>query len=424
MVYFLYNFAWTLVFIFALPLFYLTRGRRISERLGLGLPSERKREKSIWIHALSVGEVISALPLVKEIRERYPSKSIIFTVKTAQGMKIARDELKGKVEALLPMPLDFWWSIRRLVNHINPSVLLLIETDIWPGLISFLKKKGLRVILINGRISPRTFRSYKIFRFLTRRLLSDLELCLMQSNLDMDRLLDIGGIPTEKIRVVGNIKFDRPWKPMDKKEREYWSRSIYLKPENRVWVAGSTHDKENEIILGIFKRLKELFPELVLVIAPRKVEEAEDAYRLSESMGLKTLRRTDGDAGRGHSYEVMVLNTIGELGRVYGLADISFVGGSMVPFGGHNLLEPAGFGCPVLFGVHTHNFVLMSRLITEAGGGKRVRDPEELFKTIRALLSDKAKSRDMGAKAREFVEKNNGALERVMEHVGEYFETA
>lgn len=424
-VYFLYNFAWTLVFTFTLPLYCLTRSRRISERLGLGLPSVPGRGKNIWIHALSVGEVISALPIVDEIRERYPSKSIIFTVKTTQGMKIARDELRGKVEALLPMPLDFWWSIRRLVNLINPSVLLLVETDIWPNLISYLKKRGVRGILINGRISPRTFRTYKRFRFFTRLLLRDLEICLMQSNLDMERLLHIGGIPPEKILVVGNIKFDRVWKPMDREERGFWSESLYLKPGKMVWVAGSTHEKENEIILETFKRLKDLFPELVLIIAPRKIEEeAEDVYRLSVSMGLKTLRRTDKGRDSGDPYAVLVLNSIGELGRVYGLADVSFVGGSMVPVGGHNLLEPAVFGCPVLFGVHTHNFVLMSQLIIEAGGGKRVKDAEELFDTVKELLSNKAKSNEIGIRAREFVENNSGALERVMKNLGEYIEAA
>jgi 3-deoxy-D-manno-octulosonic-acid transferase len=246
----------------------------------------------------------------------------------------------------------------------------------------------------------------------------------MQSNLDKERLLHIGGIPPEKILVVGNIKFDRVWKPMDREERESWSGSLYLKPGDRVWVAGSTHEKENEIILETFKRLKGLFPELVLIIAPRKVEEAKDAYSLSVGMGLKTLQRTDRGVYKGDSYAVMVLNSIGELGRIYGLADVSFVGGSMVPVGGHNLLEPAVFGCPVLFGVHTHNFVLMSQLIIEVGGGKRVRDAEELFDTVKELLSNKEKSRDMGVRAKEFVEKNSGALERVMKKLGEYIEAA
>jgi len=389
--FFLYNFAWTLVLIFSLPIFLITKSRWLIGKLGLRLPSTSSNEKSVWIHALSVGEVISALPLVDTIRKRYPSRSIVFTVKTEQGMKVARDRIGSKVNKLLPMPLDCWWSIGRLVNYIQPSVLLLVEGDIWPGLLSLLKKRGVKVILVNGRISPRTFRSYKRFRFFAKKLLGYLELCLMQSDLDKDRLLGIG-LPSEKTATVGNIKFDRAWTPMDDKEHDYWSERLHLSPGNRIWVAGSTHEGEDEILLETFKRLNNRFPELVLIIAPRKIERAEDVFRLSE------------------------------LGRIYGLADVSFVGGSMVPVGGHNLLEPASFGCPVLFGIHTHNFLLMSQLLIEAGGGKKINGSEDLFVTVQELLSDPVGSNRMGARAKEFVEKNSGAVERVMEHIGGYIE--
>ena len=419
--FFLYNFAWTLVLIFSLPIFLITKSRWLIGKLGLRLPSTSSNEKSVWIHALSVGEVISALPLVDTIRKRYPSRSIVFTVKTEQGMKVARDRIGSKVNKLLPMPLDCWWSIGRLVNYIQPSVLLLVEGDIWPGLLSLLKKRGVKVILVNGRISPRTFRSYKRFRFFAKKLLGYLELCLMQSDLDKDRLLGIG-LPSEKTATVGNIKFDRAWTPMDDKEHDYWSERLHLSPGNRIWVAGSTHEGEDEILLETFKRLNNRFPELVLIIAPRKIERAEDVFRLSVRAGFVTLRRTDIESDDGHPYQILILDTIGELGRIYGLADVSFVGGSMVPVGGHNLLEPASFGCPVLFGIYTHNFLLMSQLLMEAGGGKKINGSEDLFVTVQELLSDPVGSKRMGARARKFVEKNSGAVERVMEHIGGYIE--
>lgn len=420
---FLYNFAWTLVLIFSLPLILLTKGWRISERLGLRIPAVPRKRKSIWIHALSVGEVISALPVIRSIKQQYPLAVIVFTVKTSQGMKIARNELEGEVDLLLPMPLDFWWSICRLIRYIRPSLLILVETDIWPGLIFYLKKRDVKVILINGRVSPRTFRSYKRGRFFIGIVLNAIELCLMQSDLDSNRMVELR-ISPQKIKTVGNIKFDRSWLPMEEKERNYWLDLLRLKPENRVWVAGSTHDGEDEIVLEIFKRLGGSFPELRLIIAPRKPERAEDIYRVSRLKGLKTLRRTDLGINEGCSYQVLILNTIGELGRVYGLADVSFVGGSMVPVGGHNLLEPAGFGCPVIFGIHTHNFALMSRLLLEAGGGRRVRDAEELYVTINGLLSDPEESDRMALKAKEFVKKNRGAVERVMNHIGGYIEAS
>ena len=418
---FLYNLAWTLVLIFLFPILLLTKNRRFYGKLALRLPSISPKGKSIWIHALSVGEVISALPLLDAIKSKYPSSPIVFTVKTTQGMRVAREKIGGEVDNLLPMPLDCWWSIGRLVNYIRPSVLLLVEGDIWPGLLYFLKKRGIKIILINGRISPRTFRYYKKYRFFSRKLLDYLDLCLMQSDLDKDRLLKIG-LFDGKTATVGNIKFDRDWIPMDDKEHGYWSEQFHLRPENRIWVAGSTHEGEEEIVLGTYKRLENRFPDLVLIIAPRKIERAEEVYRLSVQMGLKTRRRTDSGLDGYHHYQVLVLDTIGELGRVYGLADISFVGGSMVPIGWHNLLEPASFGCPVLFGVHTYNFLLMSQLLIGAGGGKRIDSPEDLFITVQGLLFDQAGSNRMGSRAKEFVEKNSGAVKRVMKYIGGYIE--
>ena len=421
---FIYNLAWTLILFFFLPIFLLTKNQWFNRRLALNLPPTPFKGKSIWVHALSVGEVISALTLLDAIRRQYPSKPVVFTVKTTQGMKVAREKIGDKVDILLPMPLDCWWSIRRLVNHINPSVFLLVEGDIWPGLLYFLKKRGVRVLLINGRISPRTYRHYKRFRFLSRRFLDNVDMCLMQSDLDRERLLKIGQFDKKSV-TVGNIKFDRDWRPMDDEERGYWVEQLHLRPDNRVWVAGSTHEGEEEIILKTYKRLENRFPDLVLIIAPRRIERAEDIYRLGLDMGFKTQRRTDpGVNGDSHPYQVLILDTLGELGRIYGLADISFVGGSMVPIGGHNLLEPASFGCPVLFGSYTYNFLLMSQLLIEAGGGKRVESPEDLFITVQGLLLDRAVSGQMGLKAGEFVEKNSGAVKRVMKYIGGYIESA
>ena len=211
---------------------------------------------------------------------------------------------------------------------------------------------------------------------------------------------------------------------MDEKERDSWFNLLHLKPQDRVWVAGSTHGKEDEIVLKTFKRLIDHFHELRLIIAPRRPEWAEDIYRLSIDKGLKTIRRTDLRQDDDYPYQVLILNTVGELGRVYGVADVSFVGGSMVPIGGHNLLEPASFGCPVLFGSYTHNFVQMAKLLIEAGGGKRIKDSQDLFITMKEILSDPKRSDRMGMRAKEFVKNNSGALGRVMEHIREYIEDA
>lgn len=409
---FFYNFAWTVIIILSLPLIPLVKKRRFFERAGLGLPPDRLK-KSIWIHALSVGEVVSAIPLVRSLNRKYPRKNIVFTVTTPQGMKIACKELEGAVKVLLPMPLDFWWSVQRVVNYIKPSFFILIETDLWPGLIFYLKRRGIKTVLINGRISPRTFRSYRRFRFFIRIMLNSLELCLMQSDLDRRRLLQIG-IGPDRVKVVGNIKFDHDWLPMAKNDYEHWLNILALKHEDDIWVAGSTHQGEEEVILDVFKRLRLSFPLLRLIIAPRRIERAGDTCRLSLNKGLKTVLKTELTKYR-EPYDVLILNTIGELRKIYGVGKISFVGGSLVPIGGHNLLEPAAFGLPVLFGPHTDNFVLMSQLLVETGGGRRVKDEEDLFETIKELLSDPERSKRMGRKARKFVAMNRGALGRVMD---------
>jgi len=385
------------------------------DRLGLRLPPTAPFRKAIWVHALSVGEVLSSVPLIRAIKEQYPSKEIVLTVTTSRGMEVARKELQGEVGALLTMPLDFWWSMKRMMRYIDPALFLLVETDLWPGLIHRLRKQGIPALLLNGRISPRTNRSYRRFGCLARNMLGALEVCLMQSDLDRERLLRVG-MDGRKVITVGNIKFDRAWRPMESEEKREWMQGLHLEPKDRIWVAGSTHRGEEEIILEVFSKLRHAFPGLRLILAPRRIERAPEVQRLVSQKGTRGLLRSALAVNPG-TWEVLVMDTMGELGRVYGIGELSFVGGSLVPIGGHNLLEPASFGRPVLFGPHTHNFVLMAQLLLEAGGGKRVANGEDLLKEVRGLLTDPGHARAMGRKAKAFVDMNRGALVRVMSHV-------
>ena len=368
-----------------------------------------------------MGEVISAVPVVQKLKETYPSKNIILTVTTRQGMEIARKNLAETVDRLLPMPLDFWLPIKRITQVINPSIFILVETDIWPGLTAYLKKRAIPLILINGRISPQTFKHYHQFRFFTKTMMDAFNLCLMQSDLDTNRLLQLGLSP-KKIKTIGNIKFDRQWRPMDDHERQSWLNTLRLHPQDRIWVAGSTHDDEEDILLDTYNQLVSHFPNLRLIIAPRRIERAEEVYQSSKEKGLSTIYKTDLTKNDGQSYNILILNTIGELERFYGLAEISFVGGSLVPLGGHNLLEPAGFGCPVLFGPHIQNFVHMSQLLIDAGGGIMVKDAKDLYDIMEDILRFPEKSKQMGKKAKECLEVNKGALERIMAYIGEYIQ--
>ncbi len=424
MLIFLYQFVFTLVLLLLCPFLLLTRKDRFIERLALNPPLSSFKGNNVWIHALSVGEVISALPLVKIIREKYPEKDIVFTVSTSKGMEIAKSELgEGDIKALLFMPIDLWWCVRRIVNYIRPSIFFIVETDLWPGLINYLKKRGIKSILVNGRISPGTFKQYRGFPLIARKMFEALELCLMQTDLDRERLLRVGIGPPTKIRTVGNIKFDREWIPMGVEERLEWLQVLGLEPENIIWVAGSTHRGEEEIILRVFKKLRPGFPALRLILAPRKIGQSEDIEKTAKDMGLNASLRTEASKNPAGAFsDVLILNTLGELGRIYGLGKVSFVGGSLVPFGGHNLLEPASFACPVLFGPYTHNFVLMSDLLVETGGGLRVRDEKELHEDMKMLLKDEDMCNRMGILASEFVKKNKGALKRIISNTAIYMD--
>ena len=399
-----------------LPFLPLLKTHRLVRRLAFDLPDRGIEGKTIWIHALSVGEVLSALPLVASIRQRFPEEQIAFTVTTRQGMEIARRELKGEVQMLLPMPLDFWWSMLRMIRHTRPKLYILVETDLWPGLMDHLARRNIPAVLVNGRVSPRTLKSYRRFRFFIRKVLDRFRACLMQTEWDRARLLETG-IPPAKVKSLGNIKFDREYPLMTERESRDWLEAFGLSDEDPVWLAGSTHAGEEKIIIDVFEQIRSSFPNLRLLIAPRRLERAEEVRNLAATRGFTVLMRTAIPASR-PPFDVCVLDTMGELGRIYAIAWVSFVGGSLVREGGHNLLEPASFGCPVLVGPHTDDFKIMAEALLEAGGGMRVRDAQQLSKAVLDLLSDPGRRVRMGASARRFVESNRGALERVMNELG------
>ena len=314
----IYHILWTVIMLSCSPfiLFLAIIGNnRIKERFALSLPKDTNEKTRIWIHALSVGEVISAIPLIGEISARHPGKEIVFTVTTTKGLEIARKEIGNQVK-IIPMPLDFWWSIRRIARYINPSFFILVETDIWPALITYLSDKKIKCFLVNGRISPRTFRSYKKFSFFIKPILNRFTLCMMQSDLDAKRLLETGIDPV-RILTTGNIKFDRAGLTMSMEERDVWLKELCLDAEDVIWVAGSVHKDEDQMILRVFSRLVPEFSRLRLILAPRNIEESDKILNIARDIGLETILRTD-LKNTGIPYKVLILNTIGELGRIYG----------------------------------------------------------------------------------------------------------
>jgi 3-deoxy-D-manno-octulosonic-acid transferase len=414
---FAYHLAWTFLLLCLFPFIPLLSGHRLVQRLRAAPGARKEGGKAIWIHALSVGEVLSAIPLVKTLRRRYPAEELALTVTTRQGMEIAQRELREDRLLLLPMPLDFWWPMLGMIRRIRPKLFILVETDLWPGLLDHLKRRGVKTMLANGRVSPGTLNSYKRFRFFFGNMLNGFDACLMQTELDRMRLLETG-IKTRRVRSLGNMKFDRGYSPLDEKERRDRLKAFNLSDDCGVWLAGSTHRGEEKIVLDVFQKIRPSFPHVRLVIAPRRTERAQEIQRLSQSKGFKTVLRT-ALTPRSPAYDVLILDTMGELCRAYGIAFVSFVGGSLVPEGGHNLLEPASFGCPVLFGPHMEDFKTMAELILEAGGGIRVQDPQTLLQAVLDLFSQPEKRNAIGSRAKHFVESNQGAVARVILEISE-----
>jgi 3-deoxy-D-manno-octulosonic-acid transferase len=362
-----------------------------------------------------VGEVLSAVPLVKGMAARFADRDLAFTATTGQGMKVAEKELGGRVRSMAFMPLDYPLFYARVVGFFRPSVFILVETDLWPGLLFYLRRMRIPAVVVNGRISPRTFRRYHRVRPLGRVLLGAPLKWLVQSEPDRMRLLSIG-LPEEMVSVVGNIKFDTDPPPLSESERLELARSLGLEPAGLTWVAGSTHQGEEEVILEVLSRLQGRFPHLKLVLAPRRVERVADVEASASAMGFRTARRSGGEEEKAAA-RVVVVDTLGELQKIYSLATVAFVGGSLAPVGGHNLLEPGRWGKPVIFGPHIHNFETMAELLIEAGGGRMVRNPAELEQAVSGLLDDGVAAREMGCRAGGFVRSNQGAVDRVLDEI-------
>jgi 3-deoxy-D-manno-octulosonic-acid transferase len=418
MLLFFYDLLWTLGLAFVLPVFLITGKWRILSRFRHDPTPMSLSAGTIWVHALSVGEVISAIPLVDALVSQGRQEDVVFTATTAQGLAVARKELGGRVKWLSAMPFDAWWVVRSLVASLSPSLFVLVETDIWPGLLHHLQRKGVRIILANARVSPQTFKLYKRAGCLVRFLFAPFDLCLVQSDVDRHRLVD-AGVDAGKVNVTGNLKFDGNQLGIREGEIISQRNGLALSPGDAVFVAGSTHSGEEGIILEAFRGLRRDFPELRLILAPRRIEQAGTILDMAKKMEFTTVRRTD-LLQNGTKYDVLILDTIGELARVYGVSTVSFVGGSLVPEGGHNLLEPAAHGCPVLFGPHTFNFASMAEALVRCGGGKRVGDSEELLAVARNLLSSRQERDRMGGLAQRFVEENRGALARVISAIDKY----
>jgi 3-deoxy-D-manno-octulosonic-acid transferase len=384
----------------------------LRQRLGyLPLSFNADADESIWIHAVSVGEVLTARALLPELRERYPRLRIFLSTTTITGQQIARNNLQY-VDEVFYFPFDLPFIVRRTLRLVRPRLFLIMETEIWPNLIRACQSAGVRTVLINGRISSRSYPRYRMARWFFRRVLAQVDRFCMQSEESARRIIEIGADPA-RVSVTGSLKFDSLEIP-DASHASGAGRNRVLRyfriPADRpVLIAASTLKGEEEPILEAFHRIRASRPHALLIVAPRKPERFDDVERMAKRAGWNVARRTELPVDSEPRHDVVVLDTIGELAQLFQVGTLVFVGGSLVDAGGHNILEPAVFGKPIVFGPHMQNFAEIARTFLDNGAALQVRDGRELAGTLLELLGDPVRRASLGAAARALVEANRGA---------------
>jgi 3-deoxy-D-manno-octulosonic-acid transferase len=420
--YFLYTLLYRTVLVFLLPFQYLKRPKKLKkrwlrEKFGF-LNSEFgiRNSEFIWIHAVSVGEVMAAIPLLKKLREKYPSKSLMLSTITDTGQKVARERVpEGTMVFYLPFDIPI--ILKRVFERMRPELLITIETELWPNLFRISRQYGIPVVLLNGRISEKSFKGYKKASFFMKEVLSNVDLFCMQSEMDAERISSIG-VNEGRIKVLGNFKFDI--KPPSKIPE--WSERM----KGPVLIAGSTHEGEEEFLISVYMKLKKDFTDLNLILAPRHPERFKDVEDLLRSKGVSFIKRsafiselpTPNSELQILKGIVILLDTVGELSAVYGISDIAIIGKSFKGYGGQNPLEPAYWGKPIVCGLHMENFPFIKDFYRE-GAAFEV-DEDGLYSKLRELLLLPEKAKETGLKAQQLYKKNTGAVDRAIEVIAGY----
>jgi 3-deoxy-D-manno-octulosonic-acid transferase len=413
---------------FLLPYIILSAKRRrvILRRLGLVRPSIVFRSgppagKPIWVHALSVGEVFAGVPLVHALASRYAHRPIVFSASTIGGYEMARQKLGDTAAAVFFFPYDLPLAVKRMAAWITPGVVIIIETDIWPNFLSEMQRREVPVILVNAKLSNRSFAGYRRVAAFSTSLFAMVTKICCQTREDAARFMRLG-VTEDRIEITGNIKFDQSEDLPETKEIASLRSALNSEPLRPVWVAGSTHNGEEEIIRQAFTMVKKehQHPNLLLVVAPRDPSRAGAVCRLFDAAGFGTVAisalsgSTPTPLGR---IKVVVIDSLGILKSLYALADVVLVGGSLLQIrgiGGHNPLEPAAFGKPVQFGPNMKNFKEIERLLLEAGGAVQVTDARSIAHSLRELLVNHELANHMGRNAHAVFKANKGALQNTL----------
>jgi 3-deoxy-D-manno-octulosonic-acid transferase len=426
MVFRLYNLGLILLAVVVLP-FYLLRSIRsgarregMPERFGnysAELVNELQGVPFIWVHAVSVGETRAVVPLLKALRKKYPDYRILVSNVTETGHKIAVDSLW--IDHAIYFPFDFSWTVKKVFSQLRPALVIIVETELWPNFIRQTSAAEIPLMLVNGRLSDRSYPRYRKFRFFFKPLLQRFSVLCMQSQTDSARIVSLGA-SRRKVENTGNLKYDYELKDIAGEEILRRKAGYRLPHRTNVLVAGSTHEGEEMQVWDVYRRLlNESALDLSLILIPRHPQRCGDLRQKLQDLGSPCRLRSQlaGSDTKLQPGEVLIIDTLGEVVDCYSIADLVFVGGSLVNIGGHNLLEAALVGKPVLFGPHVQNFKMISSKLIRAGGGIRVADKEELFRQCRLLLNDPARARIMGQAGQALILENSGATERIMRHI-------
>jgi 3-deoxy-D-manno-octulosonic-acid transferase len=383
-------------------------------RLGLELPPCLAPSRRLWIHALSVGETLSVVALVRALKELSPETDIVFSNATETGRDIAQKKLSSYVSSFFYMPQDFPWLMNRVVKLVKPSGFVLVETDVWPNLIEAMNRYGIPSVLVNGRLSHKSHRRMRQFRSFFAPTLRSFRLIFAQSFQDKLRFESLRA-PESRVRAVGNLKFDAVAPAVCGADLASLRIEAGIVEGRPVWIGGSTHEGEEEILLGVHQQLIRSRPDLLLILAPRHVHRGPAVLSLCRRHGFAAASRSRGQSGEGAS--VYLLDTLGELSRFYALADAAFVGGSLVPLGGHNPLEPVAQEKPAFWGPHLFNFREIEKDLLGGGCGGRIASADELAHALTLCLADEKYSQRMKQSARGFLASHSGCSREIARRI-------
>lgn len=425
--YFIYSLLLILGFLILLPRFLfdaLRHGKYVAgfrERLGLLTPIQSGGQPVVWIHCVSVGETQAARPLVRAIRKRFPNHSIAVSTTTLTGQNVAREVFGTDVKRVFYFPFDWRWIVRKTLTAVNPAAVLIMETELWPGFLRECQARKIPVAIVNGRLSEQSFRRYRLIKRFMSRILSSLSLAAMQTEADAERLRELG-LDAAKILVTGSLKFDVGSTPSTDALTKEFRKRFKLDDAAPLILAASTHAPEERILLNTLKRVisdSGLKPRLM--IAPRHPERFREVAALIAASEFRWTSRTAAPNLSDELCDVILLDSIGELQAVYSLASLVFVGGSIAKAGGHNILEPAALGAPVITGAHTHNFkeivetFVKAEAIIQLQPGSESEVTIKLASELAQLLADPNRRAELGERALRLVDQNRGATERTLD---------